>query len=128
MVYYNFHSYVPADDGVLGVVYLRDSNNVDWYEAQKGFNNETLKICFDSKGVIRAFDSDVSRLFPDKLSVTEISTKDVPDGLNITGGWRWDGVAVVPVAALVKENQKRTKAEIMADIEKLRAEIEAQPE
>ncbi|OTA20167.1 tail assembly chaperone [Xenorhabdus beddingii] len=83
----SFSTYKPHN-AIEGVAYLVSSDKQDWYECQKLFASDTLKICFDENWVIRAFSYDVSALFPIGLSIAEIEREEVPDGF----GWEQDWI------------------------------------
>ncbi len=85
----NFQIYKSTLHSGSSVLFLKDESGLDWYESQKEFSEKTLKVVFDSNGVIISFDYDVSKLWPVGNSVSEVST--VPDGLDIAGGWVFDG-------------------------------------
>lgn len=51
---------------------------------------------FNSNGVIISMSEDVSALWPVDHSVAEVSAGDVPDGINISGNWMFDGKNIVP--------------------------------
>ena len=80
---------VDHDGIIIGVA--TDETGADWYDSQKKFSNDTLKIVFNSAGVIVSMSHDVSALWPAGNSVAEIPTYDVPDDLDISGDWIFDG-------------------------------------
>ena len=93
----NLTIYTPEYyDLMIQAIYLQTEDGLDWYLHLNRFQPDTLKICFDEKGVIRSYHTDASRLYPLNLSVTEVNTTDVPDGLNITGDWMWNGEKIIP--------------------------------
>ncbi|MDH1321205.1 tail fiber assembly protein [Enterobacter bugandensis] len=78
-----------------GVIFLKDEKNVDWYDAQKTFTPDTMKVVFDDDNVIRFFSTDASMLNPVDMFVGELPLSDVPDGINIYGEWIFDQGKVV---------------------------------
>ncbi|EAP9189580.1 tail fiber assembly protein [Escherichia coli] len=92
-----FTSYTPDEDKSelveAGVVFLRDENGNDWYECQKFFHENTIKIVYDSDNIVVSISNDVSTLWPVGASVAEIET--LPDGADIDGNWIFDGENVV---------------------------------
>ncbi|RSK69414.1 tail fiber assembly protein [Enterobacter huaxiensis] len=92
-IFNNFTPYVPeGNDLPASVLFLMSDNGVDWYEAQKDFKKDTLKVMFDSAGVICCAEIDVSGLWPIDCSVVEIDGKDVPSDFEAgAGGWIFDG-------------------------------------
>lgn len=107
--YNNFAVYTPAEPIAEGVTYLKDDSGLDWYESQKNFANDTLKIVFNSDGVIVSISHDVSALWPVDNSVAEIACDDIPKGLDIIGGWVFDGMKIIKRAY--------TSAELIAQAE-----------
>lgn len=77
-----------------GILFLRDEDGNDWYESQKGFSSDTLKIAYNSEGVICSAYTDVSKLWPVNMSVTEINVSGLPEGFVVDGNWVYDGKAV----------------------------------
>ncbi|AZP49581.1 tail fiber assembly protein [Rahnella aquatilis] len=72
-----------------------DETGADWYEAQKNFQEDTLKVVFGNTGVILSLSYDVSALWPGSNSVAEISASEVPDGVDNSGLWVFDGKKIV---------------------------------
>jgi len=75
-----------------GVTFLQSEDGQDWYECQQRFRQDTMKLCFDANNVIRMITraetgNDVSSLWPEGMSVTEL--RDTPQNrrADITGGW-----------------------------------------
>ncbi|HAZ3687115.1 TPA: tail fiber assembly protein [Escherichia coli] len=93
----NFISYTPGEDKAelieAGVVFLQDENGNDWYECQKLFSENTVKVVYDSNNIIVSISNDVSTLWPVGASVAE--TESLPDGVDINGNWIFDGQKVV---------------------------------
>jgi hypothetical protein len=102
-------------DGYIPI-FLQSEDGQDWFECHKLFADDTVKIMYDSAGVIRSVvDAPVpergdiyavSMLFPENMSVVEVAQSDYPDGVQIDGSWIFDGNAVVPY--------RRTAEEVMA--------------
>ncbi|WP_181377708.1 tail fiber assembly protein [Limnobaculum xujianqingii] len=88
----NLKPYTPEDPKFGSMVaYLQDDAGLDWYEAQKLFRPDTLKVATDNNGIIVAFEYDVSMLTPpDNFNVTEIPADEVPDDLENDGTWQID--------------------------------------
>lgn len=84
----NLKSYQPENPKFgLGVSYLQDDEGNDWYESQKLFKSDTLKIATDNDGNIVSIERDVSMLTPMGLNVTEIAPENVPADLQNDGTW-----------------------------------------
>ncbi|CAI1133486.1 tail fiber assembly protein [Serratia quinivorans] len=93
----NLKQYTPEIPSLgLDVTYLRDENGNDWYEHQKEYSADTIKVAYDANGIICAFSHDVSMLWPFNLSVIEFSEEDTPKKLSNTGEWMFDGKNIIP--------------------------------
>lgn len=90
----SFSFYTPAKVVAEGIRYLRDTNKNDWYESQKSFQADTLKIVYDTENIIISAAKDVSGLWPEGASVAEISADDVPAAFDINGSWIFDGTGI----------------------------------
>ena len=68
------------------VLVLEDDMGNDWYELQKNFEDDTLKILFDEDNRIVSYSFDVSTLTPTHLSIAEIPYENLPNDFfaNIT--------------------------------------------
>ncbi|PKC47794.1 tail fiber assembly protein [Pantoea ananatis BRT98] len=81
-----------------GAWFLFDEDGNEWYESQKLFSPDTIKIAYREKGIVAAIANnftDVSSLFPDGLSVTEIENTEQNRLADNTGGWVFDGKGIV---------------------------------
>lgn len=92
-------------------LFLKDDQSRDWYESQKEFQSDTLKIVFNSNGVIISMSEDVSALWPVDNSVAEVAASDVPDGIDISGNWMYDGKKIVPRTYTAEEWQAKAEAQ-----------------
>ena len=92
-----FTSYTPDEDKSelveAGVVFLRDENGNDWYECQKFFHENTIKIVYDSDNIVVSISNDVSTLWPVGASVAEVDS--LPEDVDINGGWVFRDNSVV---------------------------------
>lgn len=82
--------------GEKQVLFLSDERGADWYESQRLFKDDTLKVVFNASGVIVSMSYDVSALWPVGNSVAEVLAAAVPEGVNIDGGWVFNGKKIVP--------------------------------
>ena len=111
----NLVIYIPKEDteahelSKMGAAFLKDENDLDWYESQSLFKTDTLKIAYSSDGAIRAASEDVSTLWPIDMSVVEIDKDNVPDGFIADGNWLFDGkkIVAIPVDLVVEAETKR---------------------
>ena len=92
-------------------LFLKDDQGRDWYESQKEFQSNTLKIVFNSNGVIVSMSKDVSSLWPLGNSVAEVAAADVPDGIDISGNWMYDGTNIVPRTYTAEEWEAKAEAQ-----------------
>lgn len=94
-------------------LFLRSECGFDWYECQKLFSEDTIKIMYDANNVIRSVVDTpvqqrgntlaVSMFFPLDMSVAEIEGS-LPDGFEIdSGSWKFDGTVVYRDESLVSE-------------------------
>ncbi|WP_214086206.1 hypothetical protein [Photorhabdus heterorhabditis] len=57
----NFSQYTPDSKQArkiiedFNVIYLKSEDDQDWYECQKSFNPDTIKVMYDFNNVIRWF-------------------------------------------------------------------------
>ncbi|KAA5940507.1 tail fiber assembly protein [Pantoea sp. VH_3] len=107
----NLHVYNAEMIAGNSVLFLKDDAGRDWYESQKLFDDETLKVVFDSSGIIVSMNYDVSTLWPVDNSVAEVAAADVPEGIDITGNWMFDGKNIVPRTYTAEEWQARAEAQ-----------------
>lgn len=93
----NFTQYIPEyAELMVPALYFQSEKGEDWYFHRLRFSADTLKICYDSEGIIRSFGFDASRLYPCGYSVAEVEKKAVPENISIDGSWMFDGSAIVP--------------------------------
>ncbi|PQQ38011.1 hypothetical protein C6H68_10365 [Photorhabdus luminescens] len=63
---------------------------------KKKFTEETIKFTFNKAGIITSLSKDISSLFPIYLSVAELDPNNIPEGLDISGRWFFNGKKVIP--------------------------------
>lgn len=102
----NFKLATPSSEllekfkGFSGIQFLESEDKLDWYESQRLFLDDTIKIQYNSDGVItsvvdapvphRGNTYAVSMLFPLNCSVAEIAIEDYPEGVKLDGTWKFD--------------------------------------
>lgn len=120
-VFKNFKSYVPITVPFelrrLNVLFLKSEDGYDWYECQKQFAKETMKITFDEAGVICGFSEDVSALWPINLSVAEVTNNIMARRLDISGNWVFDGKTIVKRVLTVDELTSKAEKERQRKLE-----------
>lgn len=70
-----------------GVIWLYAEDGQNWYEAQKAFQADTLKIAYDDRGIIRYIEKDVSSINPEGMSVVELPDTTANRRADILGDW-----------------------------------------
>ncbi|MRT03761.1 tail fiber assembly protein [Ewingella americana] len=107
----NFKLYTPSENNAIeGVLFLKDEKNNDWYESQKDFESSSIKIAYNSDGIICAMNQDVSKLWPINLSVAEFRQEDVPKEFVVDGNWIFDGKSIKQ--RVESKREKIDKAEL----------------
>ncbi|WP_097456967.1 tail fiber assembly protein [Escherichia coli] len=91
----NFKPYIPENTDA-NASYLISEDGQDWYECQKLFSPETVKVVYDNSNVIISFSQDVSSLFPVNASVAEVAVSAVPAEMSIDGNWLYIDGKIVP--------------------------------
>ena len=122
MHFKNFRSGEPVltDDRALqqrhGILFLFDEKGNEWYECQKLFSEDTLKVAYDTNGVICSMSKDVSMLWPNGLSVAEVSVDENTDLIDISGSWKYENGKVI-------KNENSLFSESKEDFEAARGEL-----
>ncbi|ECK0544608.1 tail fiber assembly protein, partial [Salmonella enterica subsp. enterica] len=99
-------------------LYSEDGKN--WYEEQKNFAADTLKIAYDQNGVIVNISRDVSTINPTGLSVVELPNITANRRADIYGGWVFDGEKVIKRVYTTEELRRQAeskKAKLLEDAE-----------
>ncbi|WP_164551977.1 tail fiber assembly protein [Enterobacter bugandensis] len=114
MVTFKKFSIYSPDYILFDAIYLQSEDGLDWYYHRTRFQDDSFKICFDDQGVIRMFGQDAQLLWPDGLSVVEVSVDEVPSGLDGAGNWQFIDGKIVPRTYTEHElkeifNSKRSK-------------------
>lgn len=81
----------------MDVIFLKNERGDDWYEIQSNFSPETMKIVYDENGIITSYSPDASSLNPVDSYVAEISEAEFPEGIDILGGWNFDGNKIIQI-------------------------------
>lgn len=118
----NVYDYYVSEDGL------------DWYECQSLFSDDTIKIMYDSEGIIRSLVAEpvarrggvlaVSALpSPDGFSVAEVEGP-LPDGCSVDGDWMFDGQKILPVPVDNVAVAEKLKARLMREAEVIIAPLQ----
>lgn len=96
----NFKRYHPVSKGDeeleenINAIFLISEDGQDWYECQSKFGKSTIKLMYDTDGVVRSISTDISTFYPEDKSIAEIPF--LPEGVTIDGDWQYDGGRVMP--------------------------------
>lgn len=88
-----FTQYTPTDKGKVtslegrAVLYLRDEQGNDWYDTQKLFSENTLKVGYDEEGRVRTFCTDVYAFFPMNLAAVELPATKANMRVSLGDDW-----------------------------------------
>ncbi|HAK8274346.1 TPA: tail fiber assembly protein [Salmonella enterica] len=75
----------------FGVVWLFDEDGKNWYEEQKKFSADSLKIAYDKNNIIVDINKDVSAINPEGRSVVELPDITANRRADVSGRWMYDG-------------------------------------
>lgn len=79
----------------FGVIWLYSEDGKNWYEEQKNFSADTIKIAYDKNNVIVDINKDVSTINPEGLSVVEVSDITANRRADASGNWMFlDGSVI----------------------------------
>ncbi|STK53857.1 tail fiber assembly protein (gpg) [Escherichia coli] len=81
----------------FNIKWLYSDDGKNWYEEQKNFQPDTLKMVYDRNGVIICIEKDVSAINPEGASVVELPDITANRRADISGKWMFkDGVVIKP--------------------------------
>ncbi|END7388626.1 DUF4376 domain-containing protein [Escherichia coli] len=120
MIIKSFKLYTPEKSDVPGAMYLKSVDGRDWYESQSLFAADTLKLVYDSNGIITSISKDVSMLWPVNQSVAEVADTEENRKPDISGRWGFDGEKITDL--LTAEKARGMKGD---EINAWRNEMEA---
>ena len=79
----------------FNIKWLYSDDGKNWYEEQKNFQPDTLKMVYDHNGVIICIEKDVSAINPEGASVVELPDITANRRADISGKWMFkDGVVI----------------------------------
>ncbi|HAZ3163182.1 TPA: tail fiber assembly protein [Escherichia coli] len=93
----------------FAIKWLYSEDEKNWYEEQKHFQSDTLKIAYDAQGVIRCVSQDVSAINPEGVSVVELPDITANRRADISGNWMFKDGAVI--RRVYTEEELRLQAE-----------------
>ncbi|EJC2670551.1 tail fiber assembly protein [Escherichia coli] len=90
-------------------LYTEDGKN--WYEEQKNFQPDTLKMVYDHNDVIICIEKDVSAINPEGASVVELPDITANRRADISGKWMFRDGAVVKRIYTADEQQQQAESQ-----------------
>ena len=112
----------------VGVIWLFSEEGKNWYEEQKNFASDSLKVAYDGKGVIVCISTDVSAISPTGLSVVELPNITANRRADNSGQWMYQDGKVVKRSYTDDElmtQAERTSAQLMAEANQKIAPLQA---
>ncbi|ENK6197168.1 DUF4376 domain-containing protein [Salmonella enterica subsp. enterica serovar Oranienburg] len=92
----------------FGVVWLFDEDGKNWYEEQKKFSADSLKIAYDKNNIIVDINKDVSAINPEGCSVVELPDITANRRADISGRWGFDGTNIIDLMTPEKAREQKT--------------------
>ncbi|ECH4009978.1 DUF4376 domain-containing protein [Salmonella enterica subsp. enterica] len=93
----------------FGVVWLFSEEGKNWYDELKNFAPDTLKIAYDSDGIIRCISMDVTEINPLGKSVAEVPDTEENRRADISGRWGFDGTDIIDLMTPDKAREQKTR-------------------
>ncbi|EAT7910276.1 tail fiber assembly protein [Salmonella enterica] len=104
----------------FGVVWLFDEDGKNWYEEQKKFSVDSLKIAYDKNNIIVDINKDVSAINPEGCSVIELPDITANRRADVSGRWMFNGEQVskrVYSPGELRQQAESKKAKLLEDAE-----------
>ncbi|HFJ8674390.1 tail fiber assembly protein [Salmonella enterica] len=106
-----------------GVIWLYSEDGKNWYDEQKNFAADTLKIAYDQNGVIVNISQDVSTINPTGLSVVELPNITANRRADIYGSWVFDGEKIIKRVYTSEELRQQAEVKKLKLLEEAEAVI-----
>ncbi len=94
-----------------GVVWLFTEDGKNWYEEQKNFQPDTIKIAYDENNVICDVQMDVTAICPEGKSVVELPNITANRRADISGNWMFKDGAVIKRIYTADEQQQQAESQ-----------------
>ncbi|EDW0107508.1 tail fiber assembly protein [Salmonella enterica subsp. salamae serovar 6,7:z:1,5] len=107
----------------FGVVWLFDEDGKNWYEEQKKFSADSLKIAYDKNNIIVDINKDVSAINPDGYSVIELPDITANRRADVSGRWMFNGEQVIKRVYTPEELRQQAEAKKLKLLEEAEAII-----
>ncbi|HIB1683351.1 TPA: DUF4376 domain-containing protein [Salmonella enterica subsp. enterica serovar Muenchen] len=91
------------------VMFLFSEDGQEWYECQKQFATDTIKLAYDADGIIHSLSLDVSALWPDGLSVAEVPDTTANRRADTSGRWGFDGTDIIDLMTPDEAREQKTR-------------------
>ncbi|ENP2198810.1 tail fiber assembly protein [Salmonella enterica] len=107
----------------FGVVWLFDEDGKNWYEEQKKFSADSLKIAYDKNNIIVDINKDVSAINPEGYSVIELPDLTANRRADVSGRWMFNGEQVSKRIYSPEELRQQAEAKKLKLLEEAEAVI-----
>ncbi|EAT9205160.1 tail fiber assembly protein [Salmonella enterica subsp. enterica serovar Muenchen] len=107
----------------FGVVWLFDEDGQNWYEKQKQFSVDTLKIVYDKNNIIVGINKNVSAINPEGYSVVELPDITANRRADVSGRWMFNGEQVSKRIYSPEELRQQAEAKKVKLLEEAEAVI-----
>ncbi|WP_105233381.1 tail fiber assembly protein [Escherichia albertii] len=104
------------------VVWLYSDDGRNWYEEQKNFQPDTLKVAYNQEGIICCIEKDASLINPEGMSVIELPNITANRRADTSGNWMIKDGAVIKRVYTEDELQQQAeskKASLLAEAESI---------
>ncbi|ENR6908807.1 DUF4376 domain-containing protein [Salmonella enterica] len=105
----NFTPYKPESPVISGAAHLKSEDGRDWYECQKLFSPDTIKVEYDNNGVITCISRDISGFWPVGKSVAEVPDTEENRRADISGRWGFDGTDIIDLMTPDKAREQKAR-------------------
>ncbi|ENY5857483.1 DUF4376 domain-containing protein [Salmonella enterica subsp. enterica serovar Bareilly] len=105
----NFTPYKPESPVISGAAHLKSEDGRDWYECQKLFSPDTIKVEYDNNGVITCISRDISGFWPVGKSVAEVPDTKENRRADISGRWGFDGTDIIDLMTPDKAREQKAR-------------------
>ncbi|EKZ7849952.1 tail fiber assembly protein [Salmonella enterica] len=91
---------------------MYDEDGKNWYEEQKNFAADTLKVAYDKSNIIVAINKDASKINPEGRSVVELPDITANRRADVSGRWMYDGEREQIIRRVYTPEELRQQAEV----------------
>ncbi|EMB4839206.1 tail fiber assembly protein [Salmonella enterica] len=89
-----------------------DEDGKNWYEEQKQFSADTLKIAYDKNNIIVDINKNISAINPEGCSVVELPDITANRRADVSGRWMYDGEREQIIRRVYTPEELRQQAEV----------------